>query len=152
MKANEGSPLFRVLTGLFRFVLLPSLVVLVLMGMRPLVWAAQDKARENLPEKKARTITVADRYIDRVVNGERISYLLGNVFIDRDSLTASSDTARYYRDREVYEFIGNVVLTRDGGVLTCRHAFYRRLEGASDAQAERPPVALPGLGRAGHGR
>ncbi len=132
MDSRKGSPLFRILTGLFRFVLLPCLVVFVFMGIRPLFWQSTAKAQENPPGPTARTKTRSDRFIDRVVNGERITYLLGNVFIDRDSLTASSDTARYYRDREVYEFIGNVILTSDGGVLTCRHAFYRRLVGESD--------------------
>ncbi len=152
MKSNEGSTLFRVLTGLFRFVLLPSLVVMVLMGVRPLVWDSIATAQVGPPEKTSRTKTQADRWIDRVVKGERITYLLGNVFIDRDSLTASSDTARYYRDREVYEFIGNVVLTRDAGVLTCRHAFHYRLKGESDFFGDVRLTEAEAIGTGGKGQ
>jgi len=132
MKNAEGGSCFKVLTGLFRFVLLPSLIGLVMVGIWPSPWslAAEDGKISDPP--RARTHVIADRSIDRVVNGERITYLMGNVFIDRDSLTASSDTARYYRDREVYEFLGNVVLTRGDAVLNCRHAFHRQALGESD--------------------
>ncbi|MCP4291869.1 MAG: hypothetical protein GY780_08555 [bacterium] len=132
MKKQKGSPYFSIFTGLFRFVLLPALMVMVLLGLRPVVQNTWVMAQESPAPIQKRTKTVADKYIDRVVNNERISYLLGNVYIDRDSLTAACDTARYYRDREMYELIGNVVLTRDEGVLTCRHAYYFRNQGRSD--------------------
>ena len=61
----------------------------------------------------------ADRFIDKVENGEHVSYMLGHVFIDRDSLTARSDTAIYFREREFYEFMGNVVVT---GTVRCSNA------------------------------
>ncbi len=154
MRSHEGSPVFRILTGLFRFFLLPSLVVLVLMGLRPLILDSRADAQENPSASQPRTKTVANRYIDRVVNGERISYLLGDVFIDRDSLTAACDTARYYRDRELYEFIGSVVLIQDGAVLTCRHGFYRRLVGESDfyGDVRLTESEVIGTGRRGQSR
>ena len=74
----------------------------------------------------------ADRLIDRVIDGRHLTYLLGNVFIDRDSLTARSDSAIYYRDDETYEFMGHVRLTNDEAVLTCQRAFYDRLRGIAD--------------------
>ncbi len=132
MRSSGGSPLFRTLTGLFRFVLLPSLVFLILVGLWPPTWGQAAETSGKAKTITPRTVTIADRFIDRMVNGERITYLLGNVFIDRDSLTARSDTARYYRDRDVYEFLGNVVLTRDDGVLNCRHAFHNQGKGTSD--------------------
>jgi lipopolysaccharide export system protein LptA len=132
MESSPGSTLFRVLTGLFRFVLLPVLVCLVLLGVRPLVLGTVFAEEVIQVKQKPRTKVTANRFIDRVVNGEHITYLLGNVFIDRDSLTARSDTARHYRDREVYEFLGHVVLTMNEGVLTCRHAFHDRKLGTAD--------------------
>ena len=105
MRSSAGSPFFRIMTGLFRFVLLPSLICLIFVGIWPPRWSLAAEPAPRAP----RTRIIADRSIDRVVNGERITYLLGNVFIDRDSLTASADTVRYYRDREVYEFLGRVV-------------------------------------------
>lgn len=84
------------------------------------------------PEARPRSRLDCDRLIDKVENGEKVSYLLGNVFIDRDSLTARSDTAIYFRDREFYEFMGNVEVTRDSSVLTCRRGTYDRLRGSGD--------------------
>ncbi len=132
MKPSVGSNLFRVLTGLFRYVLLPTLVFLVLLGLRPMIWGTV-LAADNQPSLgKPKTKTIADKYIDRVIDGEHISYLLGHVFIDRDSMTARSDTALYFRDREIYEFLGHVILARDEGVLHCRRAVYDRNRGVSD--------------------
>ena len=74
----------------------------------------------------------ADRFIDRVVDGEPITFLYGNVFIDRDTLKARSDTALYYRRQQVYEFRGNVRLRQHGATLTCRYAVYRRSEEDAD--------------------
>ncbi|MBU8870598.1 MAG: hypothetical protein KOO60_07030 [Gemmatimonadales bacterium] len=74
----------------------------------------------------------ADSFVDRVIDGERVSFGYGNVFIDRDSLVALCDTAVSYRANEVYEFYGNVSVTRDSKVLTCRRAVYRMSEGSGD--------------------
>lgn len=126
MAERDGSLPIRILDAMFRFVLLPVLILMTLIG----VFGIPGPATAN--EGRPRTRTTADRFIDRVVDGERITYLYGDVFIDRDSLTAASDTAFYYRDREVYEFMGSVVLTRAGGVLNCDRALYERLSGRSD--------------------
>ena len=74
----------------------------------------------------------ADRYIDRVVDGQHVHFMLGHVFIDRDSLTAACDTAHYYPDRNFYEFFGHVVFTRDSTTLTCNWGTYDRDIGAGD--------------------
>lgn len=74
----------------------------------------------------------ADRFVDRMIDGEPVSCMYGNVFIDRDTLTAAADTVYFYRDREVYEFVDNVRLTRHGTVLTCEHGLYNRNFGAGD--------------------
>jgi lipopolysaccharide export system protein LptA len=92
--------------------------------------AAQPGGEADRPRPKSRM--ESDRFIDRVVDGEPVSYMLGNVFIDRDSLTARCDTAHYYRGREYYEFMGNVVITRDSTVLECRYGNYDRLAGAGN--------------------
>ncbi len=132
MKNSGGSHFFRTLTGLFRFVLMPSLVMMILVGLWPPTWSAAAESKDKPQPTLRRTRIDADRSIDRMVNGERITFLLGNVFIDRDSLTAAADTVRHYRDRDVYEFLGSVVLTRDDGVLTCLRAFHNQAEGTSD--------------------
>ncbi len=68
----------------------------------------------------------AERLVDRVIDGEPVTCMYGNVFIDRDTVTAAGDTAFYYRQREVYEFRRNVRLTRLDAVLTCERAVYQR--------------------------
>jgi lipopolysaccharide export system protein LptA len=102
-----------------------ALLLVVLLGS---VRSDQPRSRTG----RAMTDVKADRYIDRIVDGQRIQYLLGNVHIDRDSLTASSDSARYYPDRDHYEFLGNVVFTRHGAVLTCDLGNYNRPAAAGD--------------------
>ncbi|MFH1843060.1 MAG: putative LPS assembly protein LptD [bacterium] len=94
---------------------------------------------EDLPEPSPRRSAgravsriTADRFVDRVIDGEPITYLYGNVYIDRDTLTARSDTALHYRRRQMYEFISNVRMRQHGTLLTCRRAIYRRNEGAAD--------------------
>ncbi len=74
----------------------------------------------------------ADRFVDRVIDGEPVSCMYGNVFIDRDTSTVSADTAYFYRDRELYEFVGNVRVTRNEAVLTCDHGLYNRNFGTGD--------------------
>ncbi len=75
---------------------------------------------------------VAERWVDRIVDGERISYLYGNVFIDRDTVTAAADTGIVYRDRGRYELYGRVRLTNKGAVLTCRRGDYSETFGRGD--------------------
>jgi len=96
----------------------------------------------------------ADRFIDRMVDGEHISEAYGNVYIDRDTVTAAADTAYYYRDRAVYEFIGNVRLTRFDAVLTCRRAIYNGNFGSGDFYEDVRLVEADviGTGRKGESR
>ncbi|MFO7654263.1 MAG: putative LPS assembly protein LptD [Candidatus Krumholzibacteriia bacterium] len=95
-------------------------------------------ARVDSPSVRARrsarpaTVVEADRFIDRVVDGEPVSFLLGNVYIDRDSLTARADTGYYYREREVFELLGDVRLRQHGSVLTAARGVYRRDAGEAD--------------------
>ncbi len=74
----------------------------------------------------------AERGVDRFIDGERVSYLYRNVFIDRDTVTAAADTGIVYNDRERYELYGNVRLTDRNTVLTCRRAVYTGRDGAGD--------------------
>ena len=46
-------------------------------------------AAAQLPETRVNAV----RLVDRVVEGRPVTCLFGNVFIDRDSLTAAADTA-----------------------------------------------------------
>jgi len=66
----------------------------------------------------------ADRLIDRVVDGVKVTWLIGNVLVERDSLTVRGDSAAFYEAREEYEFFGAVRMTRGVTVLTCRGALY----------------------------
>jgi lipopolysaccharide assembly outer membrane protein LptD (OstA) len=83
---------------------------------------AADPAAAQRPESRVR----ADRLVDRVIDGRPVSCMFGNVFMDRDSVTAAADTAYVHRDTEEYELYGNVRLTRGAAVLTCRRANYRQ--------------------------
>ena len=81
---------------------------------------------------RAASLVEADRFIDRMIDGEPVSVLIGNVYIDRDSLTARADTGYYYRVQGFYELIGNVQLRQNEAVLTCDRAIYWRDEEAAD--------------------
>lgn len=74
----------------------------------------------------------ATRLVDRVVDGRRVLCMYGNVFIDRDSVTAAADTAYVQRDTDEYHLNGNVRLTSGAAVLTCRRAHYLRATGAGE--------------------
>ena len=74
----------------------------------------------------------AERFVDRVIDGEPVSCMYGNVFIDRDTVTAASDTAYAYRNRDLYEFVGSVVITSKDAVLTCERGLYDRNFGRGD--------------------
>ena len=130
----------------------------VLLLALPLVLALAGTGRPlaSPPDGETETGTsfVADRYVERVVDGERVQFLLGNVYIDRDSLTASSDTARYYTDRDFYEFIGDVVFTRHGAVLTCEFGTYSRPRAAGNFRGNVRLVEdeIIGTGRRGETR
>lgn len=69
---------------------------------------------------------VADKFVDRIINGEPVSCMYGNVFIDRDTITVAADTVYAYRDRDVYEFIGHVRVTRNDAVITSERGDYER--------------------------
>ncbi|MCP4573035.1 MAG: LPS-assembly protein LptD [bacterium] len=96
----------------------------------------------------------ADRVVERIVDGERITYLYGNAFIDRDTVTAAADTGVVYRDRERYELYGHVRLTNLGTILTCRRAIYLRLLGSGDFYDDVRVVEdeVVGTGRMGKSR
>lgn len=82
--------------------------------------------------QRAESRVRADRLVDQVVDGRPVSCMYGNVFIDRDSVTAAADTAYAQRDSEDYNLHGNVRLTRGASVLTCRRAHYRQDTGAGE--------------------
>ena len=75
-----------------RFVL-PALVLTV--ACRRLsdrwYWRSRPSARTQDPPERPRRRTrgMADRYVDQVIDGEKVSCMYGNVFIDRDTLTVS---------------------------------------------------------------
>ncbi|MFO7609101.1 MAG: putative LPS assembly protein LptD [Candidatus Krumholzibacteriia bacterium] len=114
------------------------------------VGAADPPARTE----RVRTQVDAERGVDRIVDGERISYLYGNVFIDRDTVTAAADTGIVYRDRGRYELYGNVRLTDRGAVLTSRRAVYVEAFAAGDFFGDVRVVdgEVVGTGRRGESR
>ncbi len=68
--------------------------------------------------------TRAERMVHRVIDGEPVTHLYGDVLIVRDSLTVAADSALFYEDTEEYDFFGHVRATRGEAVLTCAAAFY----------------------------
>ncbi|HPF35803.1 MAG TPA: putative LPS assembly protein LptD [Candidatus Krumholzibacteria bacterium] len=78
----------------------------------------------------------ADRLVDRVVDGQPITYLLGNVLIVRDSMTVAADSALFYREDDEYDFFGRVRMTRGEAVVTCRAAFYNDRTGDADFRGD----------------
>lgn len=132
-----------------RFALAPpltaALALLVVVGAGRFPADAAERPRSRL---------VADRFVDRFVDDERITYMYGNVFIDRDTVTAACDTAVVYRDRERYDLFGSVRLTNLGSVLTCRRGIYLRLLGSGDFYGDVRVVEgeVVGTGREGEFR
>ena len=134
--STRGTPARPSTRGFVRHALLPAMILAAVLGACRIggtydtVYAQNDVAPHgsSLP----RTRGLADRYVDRVIDGQKVSCMYGNVFIDRDTLTVRADTAFYYREREYYQFLGHVRLTRLGGVLTCDRAHYDRNLGAGD--------------------
>ncbi len=90
----------------------------------------------------------ADRVIDQMVDGRPVTCLYDNVFIDRDSVTATADTAYVQRDTDEYNLHGNVRVTRGAGVLTARRVYYNRPLGtgsfAGDVRVEDDGITATG--------
>ena len=131
-----GTPDRRTTRGFARGVLLPAAMVAAVLGAcRILEIPDSAHAQESGSEQKRfrpGTRGLADRYVDRIIDGKKVSCMYGNVYIDRDTLQAESDTAFYYRESEYYQFLGNVRLTRFDAVLTCDRANYDRYLGSGD--------------------
>ncbi len=134
--SGSGAPARPSVRGFSRHVFLPAVILAVALGAWQVggipdpVYAQEDSAPRR--SSGPRTKGLADRYVDRVIDGQKVSCMYGNVFIDRDTLTVRADTAFYYREREYYQFRGHVRLTRLGALLTCDKADYDRYLGAGD--------------------
>ena len=88
-----------------------------------------------LPPPRARTLPrtarqaswiVADRFIDRMVDGQPVSFLIGNVYIDRDTVVVRADSARVYRDQQLAKLYGHVRMRQYTTRLACQRADYDR--------------------------
>ena len=132
----RGKPARRTTRGFVRGVLLPAVVVAAVLGAFRIIdipdIAHAQESGSNSKVSRPGTRGLADRYVDRIIDGEKVSCMYGNVHIDRDTVKAEADTAYYYREREYYQFYGNVRLTRFGAVLTCDRANYNRYMGSGD--------------------
>ena len=88
-----------------------------------IIWLS---AAADPPVRDAQSAPYTDysaiRLIDRVIDGEQVTWLIGDVVVVRDSLTVQGDSAAFYRDRDEYEFFGAVRITRGATVITCRRA------------------------------
>jgi len=135
-RSPEPAPAAASGRGFVRLVLLPAVALAVMLGSGLLWGGGGDVFAQNsgasTQKVQPRTRGLADRYVDRVIDGQKVSCMYGNVFIDRDTLSAACDTAFYYRDRDYYELYGNVVLTRFDAVLTCERAHFDRTLGSGD--------------------
>jgi len=112
-----------------------TILVWAVLAVAATVSTGQDPG-DNAPAAADTSVSltryVADVFRDVMVDGEPVSYLLGDVFIDRDTLTVRCDSALAYRDREVFDCRGSVVLTSDTTVLTCGRAVYNDGTGTAD--------------------
>ena len=124
-------------------------MLLMILALRPAA-LAQDAADGNRTGSRGS----ADRFEDRFIGDERVSWLFGNVFIDRDTVTAEADTGVVYRDRDVFELYGHVRLTSHEAVVTCRRAIYDRSTGSGDFYGDVRIVEgdVVGTGRRGESR
>ncbi len=134
--SSHGAPQRAPRRDVRRKVLLPALILAVVLGILrvggvPVRVFAQNEGSVSGPAKP-RTRGIADRYVDRIIDGQKVSCMYGNVYIDRDTLKVQSDTAYYYRDREYYELIGHVILNRFEAEITCDRATYDRFLGSGD--------------------
>ncbi|MBK6898833.1 MAG: hypothetical protein IPH09_06065 [bacterium] len=68
----------------------------------------------------------------QIEGGRTVTHLTGDVLIERDSLTVSSDSALFHDDEQRYDFFGRVRLTRGRAVLTCDEAAYDGVLRAAD--------------------
>ncbi len=112
-----------------RGVLMPSALVLCVVS---LLLALQSEGLAQERGKREESRISADRFVDRVIDGEPVTCMYGDVFIDRDTSTVAADTAYFYRERELYEFVANVRVVRNGAVLTCDRGLYNRNFGTGD--------------------
>ncbi len=133
MDRTGGNPTTR---SFGRQVLFPAIVLTVAFGVCQVAGIFDPAFGQNPdtpPEPlRGRTRGIADRYVNQTIDGQKVSCMYGNVFIDRDTLTVRADTAFYYREKEYYHFLGNVRLTRQTSVLTCDRATYDRYLGEGD--------------------
>lgn len=87
------------------------------------------------PQRQASWIR-ADAFIDRLVDGESVAFLYGNVYIDRDSVVVRADSAHVYRDRQVAKLYANVQMRSGKGRLAAREADYYRDTGDADFRGD----------------
>jgi len=134
--SSDGAPARRSTRGFVHHVLLPAVILATALGAWQVggtpnpAFAQKESASPRSPGPMTRGLS--DRYVDRIIDGQKVSCMYGNVFIDRDTLTVRADTAFYYREREYYKFLGHVRLTRLDAVLTCDRANYDRYLGAGN--------------------
>jgi lipopolysaccharide export system protein LptA len=91
--------------------------------------------RQPRPERAASWIT-SDRIVDRLFEGESVSFLYGNVYLDRDSVVVRADSAWVYRDRRFVRLFSNVRARSAGSRLASREADYDRGSGDADFRTE----------------
>ncbi len=91
--------------------------------------------RHPRPARAASWIT-SDRFVDRMFEGEAVSFLFGNVYLDRDSVVVRADSARVYRDRDFVRLFSNVQARSSGARLASREADYYRATGDADFRGE----------------
>ncbi len=91
--------------------------------------------RFTRPARAASWIT-SDRFVDRIFEGEPVSFLYGNVYLDRDSVIVRADSARVYRDRDFVRLHGDVQARSGGARLASLEADYYRESGDADFRGE----------------
>jgi len=83
---------------------------------------AKDQELANLLQSRIQAV----KFVSQIIDGEPVSCMYGNVFIDRDTITARSDTAYFFQNRNLFELVNQVRITRNDALLTCDHGIYDR--------------------------
>ena len=81
-----------------RHVLVPAVVVAAVLVVCQIGGSWNPAFAQTTSGPRTQTRAEADRYVDRVIDGQKVSCMYGNVFIDRDTLSVRADTAFYSRN------------------------------------------------------
>ncbi len=81
-------------------------------------------ARFYAQESGKPLVVMGDSLKGKVINGETVREVIGNVKITQDNITITCEEAIQYLERNIIELTGNVVVTEDTLTVRSPHGFY----------------------------